>query len=773
MTETEKQHKTRLNAAAQKRRLQNANAEPHEAIRSAIESCDQPLSPAELHDAARIRVPRIALATTQRAISDLLTNGWLRAVDVPNAPTRYERAGHPSSLNDRLRPHHLDDNDSGRCFIPARRAHDGVPASALPSRDESLHHLAAMHRAIEAVRRQLPPHPSWVVLPPGLDRSVLATLPFRVRTCNCFKSAELLEGDGPVTVADLLELPNFGRVSLHDVLFVVESFLKERVRTGPPDAPPLCATNGTTATAPSDSPTPAEQHDSKWSDGPAALLSALLNAAAEFHGATTLADVLDPETIRLASVVGLLNDIRAVKIEDMPDGPPRLSSVVSSTAAQIHTAMTPAQRTVVDLRLLASPPRPLREVGLLLEVTRERVRQVQARIERQIDTTIGAEIRIIATVIRNQLGPVVRQTALNARIEELLPGDGTTGAALARYALESELGYSLINGVCLDAAGSRMLDQVHAMAKRLTDDAGLIDEPTLLSSLSGEAWRTLWPLLRECCSFHNLFGSLATRDSAKARTKAALLHIGAPATREEIAELCGVSPTQAGGYLSNISDVVRADKSRWGLADWIDDEYEGITAEIIQRVEEDGGVTPAERLFDEIPAKFGVRSDSVHAYLQTPKFVVRDGYVSVADPSSLKLRDLDDVIEGRDERDAPYWTFMVEERHFRGYSLSGVPPEFVKHAGCAPDRALRVSIANPADCPDLSVRWPLSAINGATIGYLAAPLKSLGVRSGDRVRVTIVKPGTVELTAESAGPSPYSVQPNSVVTRMKNRRKIL
>jgi len=498
-----------------------------------------------------------------------------------------------------------------------------------------------------------------------------------------------------------------------------------------------------------------------------------LTAASELDGATTLADLLNPATIRLAASLGLLNDLRAANIEDLPHAPPHLSSVLSTAAAQLHGALTPAQRTVIDLRVLHSPPKTLREIGSVLGITHERVRQIHARLETKLNDTLGPTAQLLSSVLKYQLGPVVSHTAVKERIAALLPNDGTGAAALARYKLESELGYSLLNGICLDAIGSEMVDEIHAVARSLADDAGLIDESTLLASLSGDTLRELWPLLFECCSLHRLFDSLATRTSAKARTKAALLHLGTPATREEIAKLINVSPTKVGSYLSNLSDVVRADKSRWGLSDWIDDEYEGIAAEIIQRVEEDGGTTNAQRLFDEIPRKFRVSRASVHAYLQTPRFFVRDGYVSLADPSSLTLRRLDDVIDGRDANGAPYWTFLVDERHFRGHSVSGVPPELVRYAGCAPDGTLRVSIAEPEGCPDLSLRWPLTAVGGATMGYLAAPLLRLGVRSGERVRVTILKGCAVTLTVETATLSPYSGQADLVVTRMKTRRRVL
>ena len=122
-----------------------------------------------------------------------------------------------------------------------------------------------------------------------------------------------------------------------------------------------------------------------------------------------------------------------------------------------------------------------------------------------------------------------------------------------------------------------------------------------------------------------------------------------------------------------IPGVARADRDRWGLVEWIDDKYEGIAAEIIQRIEEGGGATKLNRLLDELPRLFGVSKISVRAYVSTSQFVVRDGYVSVADVSSIVFRDLNDVIDGRDAAGNPYWTFVVEDRYFDGYSLTNLP----------------------------------------------------------------------------------------------------
>lgn len=65
------------------------------AIRAVVEAADRPLSPAELYQGARTRLPRIGIATVYRAIRDLMEAGWLRPVEVPGEPARYERAGKP------------------------------------------------------------------------------------------------------------------------------------------------------------------------------------------------------------------------------------------------------------------------------------------------------------------------------------------------------------------------------------------------------------------------------------------------------------------------------------------------------------------------------------------------------------------------------------------------------------------------------------------------------------------------------------------------------
>ncbi len=613
----------------------------------------------------------------------------------------------------------------------------------MPSRLEAECHLAALRGTLTHIHKRQFPHSSHIAWPPDLDRLLLRQLPLQRRTWNCIATAQLANGAGPITVGDLLSLKNFGQTSLRDFLFCLENFLQECARKDPSDAPPPASADNAAQNSVS-----GNQDESHVWDTIGGLLQPLLSAAAEFHGAETLADALDPRINRLADILGLSEQIEAVQLEDLLDGQHRLLSKTTRKAVRFYSALSEPERTIADHRILASPPKTLSRIGDFLDITRERVRQIQSRIEQQISADFGADLQIVALIAKDQLGHVIEESGVDEYLQALLPEE-TPGALLVRPMLMAKLEYAKQNGVYLDETALQALADIRAALPDCADDAGLVDEKKILETLPAEEeWRSLWPGLRKCCAFHNFFGSLALRDSAKAKTKAALLSIGRPAKKEEIAALSGISPQQTGAAMSNIPIIVRADKNRWGLADWISDKYDGIVGEILQRIDAGGGVAEISKILEEIPSKFDVNEASVRAYLQTPKFTVRNDYVTVADRPSITLKPLDDVIDGRNENDEPYWTFTAEVRHFKGFSLAGVPWEFAQAFGCAPEGMASIPVSDPAGCRNLSVRWNLAALSGATIGYLAQPLRLLEVPPGGRVRITIKETGAAELKSD-------------------------
>ena len=649
---------------------------------------------------------------------------------------------------------------------PETRSHSHMNRAAQPSRYAAERHLLDLRDALEAMREGPMSDMNCLAWPAGLDRSIVNDLELEVRTLNCLKREQLNYGDNPLTVQELLRVQNFGRKSLRDLLFTVEEFLHECIRNGSNRSPDTSEETETVATPPQEAPTPWERAGQ--------LLSPLLATAAELHGVKTLADALDPQVVRLARRMGIESVIHGVDIGDVTKNTFGLAAATARRLALTLEQSSETERTIVEHRLLRTRPKTLEEVGSQAGVTRERIRQIQVKIERKVRGALGTGLRVIASALKEQLGHMVAESEVKHRIEALLPADLELANQLFRQALIDEMGFVLDSGVYVDKRGVEVLETLRAGARKLADDVGLVDEEQLIATLPSEDWLQFWPWLQERSELYDLFGSLGIRDSGKARVKAAVISVGRPATRDEIAGMCGFEETKTSSHLSVIPSIVRADKDRWGLKEWIDDEYDGIAGEIIQRIEEDGGATTTKRLLSELPSLFSVSPGSVRAFMQTPKFVVRDGWISIAHASSLDLRHLDDVIEGRDHKGAAYWSFQVEARFFDGYSVTGVPPEFAKALGCDPDGGTHVRIANLPDCRDLSIRWPLASNTGASLGYVGEPLQRLGVQCGQRARVTIRAPGVVDLTAQNSSDEQSTAsEADAVLERMKRRRRAL
>ena len=63
------------------------------AIRRAFERTGRPLRPQECLNLASAEVPDLGIATVYRNINTLVETGWLRIVELPGSPDRYETAG--------------------------------------------------------------------------------------------------------------------------------------------------------------------------------------------------------------------------------------------------------------------------------------------------------------------------------------------------------------------------------------------------------------------------------------------------------------------------------------------------------------------------------------------------------------------------------------------------------------------------------------------------------------------------------------------------------
>ena len=634
----------------------------------------------------------------------------------------------------------------------------------------------------------LPPR-DHVVIPDGIGLVRLLECPLRQRPRNCIGRA-LASGKfqlaQPITVGWLLSLQNFGVTSLLEVMCIAEAATDSGFLLTPSISDPGQPAIPETAAVDRDG-------DADQWGATIAPLQVLLTAAAEFHGARTLGEALACDLGKLIADLRLERRLDRIPVENLTGGR-TVAEEALAALDELWKSMTPLEQSILTDRILASEPLSLQEIGSREGLSRERIRQIQRSLKARLNQVGGSGtddphwMGLIVATVRHQAGPVVAENELEGRISSafLRAEVSETNApvvSMAHKLLRKELGYTCDEGICLDDAAYRVVEDLKESARRIADGSGLIDEGDLRDCLPESTWQQHWPVLLARCGLLRLSGLLALRDTAKARARAALISIGRPATKEEVAQQCGLDPTRAAAQLSAMDDVVRADMKRWGLSEWIDDEYEGIAAEIVQRIQEDGGATRLARLLEELPRKFGVSESSVRAYVATPKFLLADGYVSIADPSSLTLRPLADAVHGYTADGRPYWRFRIESRHFDGYSVGGLPPEIAKALGCEPDGRTRVPITEPAGCRPLSANWPLASVTGANVGYLSEPLRRLGARSGQTALLVIDGAGSVSLQLEAldagneqaadSGGAPSSERARDLLKRMKNRRRLI
>ncbi len=609
----------------------------------------------------------------------------------------------------------------------------------------------ARHALLTLARAYRPPG-SYIVLGGDTDRFELTDYPLRVRTLNAITNSDLRWGVGAVHVEDLLAIKNFGIASLVDLMCVMEA--AELASSGDP----------TSATSPwafsvhsnNDSSTDSKAlllESRTHSDLGGKRLSRcdivkhlerLFAAAEEFYGATTVMDALNIDLVQLATDLGIDTEFDSCKISDFTDL--RVLGSVIDGIRDLQANLPIRERSILQ-QFVEKKHRPtLGELGQVYGISRQRVRQIAARVKRKVEQCVGSGIGEIVAVLRRKVGPVAREYMLQSHMDSLFKGESLydNAVAIARRLVEASLSYDTVRGIRAIPEARGVISDFERQAQTLADDAGLIDEEVLRATLPGEEWHERFELLVDRCGLFRIGSQLAQRATQKARVKAAVLTIGRPATAEEIADATGLPVAGIPSVLSRISGIERATKTKWGMEEWIDDVYEGIAAEIVQRIDEDGGVTTLDRLLRELPEMFEVKEASVRAIVATPQFVLQHRNVRLAKASEVSLRDVYEVVDGVTLEGWPYWNFRVRPIHFDGHSVARVPPEIAVALGCPKNGRIWATVSQPSGCGRISVIWRLTSLTGASIGYISGALDKLEARAGDHVSLVVVESGVVE-----------------------------
>ena len=626
-----------------------------------------------------------------------------------------------------------------------------------------------------------------IVVPPAVraERLENALVPGRARFALMSSGLDTLGDLHGRAWSDLASLDGVGAVGLQNLAVHIEMLNR---RYG---APEILADAEADSLALAEESDPAEELGRDSWTHIAALLRTLITAAGEFSAAESVWDAL-ADLQALARQCGFEQALTGTAIKSIASGV-GLADRANDEADDFVRELSDRECRILEERLLSDGSVTLDDLGAEFGLSRERVRQLQARMEEDLARRLSPHVDAIANILRAKLGPVVTERSLTDIVVTLFGDVMRPGTPIARRIVTDSLGYAIVDGVGMDSEATAVVDALKAAAPALADSVGLVVPEELQAVLPDGQWITHWEALLRRTGLSLLFGHLALRKTAKASIMAAVLETGRPVTPDEIAELTAIDTKRVRATFSNLETMARVDKTRWWLRDWIEDEYEGIAAEIMRRIREDSGGTTLARLLQELPERFGVTESSVRAFVSTPQFTVKDGFVSLADLVSYRYRDLEDVIDGRTAGGAPFWTFTVKPHYLQGYSLLGLPPELVRELGCGPNESIEAPLRHPAGCRNLTVRWSASMPTGASLGYLADPLRMLNVNAGDEVCLVFIGDGTVEIlpyateeldtfavaraaSGEAAGGPPSQASretADDLLEQLKRRRRVL
>ncbi len=622
-----------------------------------------------------------------------------------------------------------------------------------------------------ASAKKVPAMTAIEALPAWVSEAEIRALPVSVRTYNAIRRVHLLPNPYPVTAQQLLDIPNFGIRSLVDLLCVLEA-------AGPFVGDGTCAEEHESAIGIDSEPVAI----AGWAGVDMFVDSALqiLSLARDALGCRSVADALaSPRLVELLDKTGAAETLQGLGLDELPGDVGPVAGLVD--AVRLVEVEHGPDNIEILLRHKVQKSVSLASLGDERGVTRERVRQLEVKVADALDEHCGAQAGLIASVVRGGMAEIVRNDEVEQRIDAVLgsfasaSGDQfeTSTKTLCRYLIRSRLGYTTKGSFALSDDGWHLVDTLAQRIVSEADDVGLVDLKAILVQEAPHALRLVDELVK-LLGLTRIGVHLALRDTRRVRAKLALLEIGRSATKEEIAEQGGFDADSLTSTLSGIDSIARADKSRWGLIEWIDDVYEGIPAEIRQRIDEHGGVVSLSFLLEDIPERFGVSEASVRTYAATKQFDVSDGMVSVANPHTLIFRSVDDVAT-RNEHGEICWEFLVEDRYFDGYSINRFPPELALELGCGPNDRCTVPVASPDGCNPVSINWRLTAPHGdAEIGRVSDALLGIGALAGEFARVVIVNDGSA-VRFESVTknqPSAQSPTAGDLLERLKRRRRI-
>lgn len=461
----------------------------------------------------------------------------------------------------------------------------------------------------------------------------------------------------------------------------------------------------------------------------------------ESSDAKTLIDGLD-ELRRgglPSDVASAWDEIEAVRLDEIlaRPSPDSLAAFMARVDERLGGERV---QTIFWSRIVPAPP-TLEQVGTGLDVTRERVRQLQSKAEQLVRGLLDEEfarVRWRAAALARQLGSAFPTGAAWA-------DDAIADAAAGVPPEHGERFGSLLLWL---AGPYRQYSDGWTRSKDLprrdlvpvaVSEANVIDETMLVEAVVAEG---LAPLAASEWIAQNVpirvVGEATYLWEGSVADKALILlnAWGEPATAEDITEAIGEGHGVRSTRTRLLDDprFKRVDRQRIGLRDWEMDEYTGIADELAEEIERRGGSCELAELVSTVASNYNLKPASVEAYTGAPRFVVENRIVRLRrqdEPYVTRHTVMDESRCYLLGKAVCSYRLLVDGEVLRG-SGRPIPEGLGAWLGVVPGVRRVISFGEV----DIPVTWPDSALLGPSIGSLRRVVEGLRVQAGTWIRLT-------------------------------------
>jgi hypothetical protein len=437
------------------------------------------------------------------------------------------------------------------------------------------------------------------------------------------------------TPLQLAGLPNYGRKCFAETVRMLLVAWTAHCRNTPAATLPI---GGEVGRPPAD-------HDPPGVDGCLPDVSEVLTWLWRETGAETVAEALAawPSTEPPERINAIAETILATRLDET-------LSLSAPDELAWRTLFDLPQRDAEILRERVYPDGravTLAELGERLDLTRERVRQLEARVRKHVAARLTDDgdcsgLVHLAARTRRVIGHIADGAAAIAAIDDAVvasseepPPDNLRRNVLLSligpHAEEDGLFISEVAVARLDDARRALAEIEPGLVLPESFVAGLLEELDVRPALVGRVEGLLG--VRRVGGRHVVWrGSLADKAAS------VLSATGEPMTMLALHECVGLecNPRSLAGQVQGDPRIIRRGKEHYGLRSWGGEEYTGILEELEQALEREGGRIDLEKTVETFVATFGVSAQSVRSYAADRRFVRNgDGSLSLrtdADP---------------------------------------------------------------------------------------------------------------------------------------------